>query len=375
MNKPRKTGKGLPKRVYLKNGAYRFFAAEPMRNPKNGKMQKWIHLAYEHDGESEMFHALAKLLGNQKNIHGTMPYLCAEFKANELPRNDWSEETKAQYSQYLEVISKTFEEFHAEQVTTKDCADFLRVKFKGKNNTTLKYAALLKKVFQYAKGGLGLISHNPMADLDMSYYKIAKRDKLPTHDQVAHIRKGSLMSEPRKDNGKQVPTPSGPMFCCLVDMAYLCWQRAIDVRTLKEEQIKDGRMSFKPSKTAKTSGKAVDITVTPSIQSVIDKARAIKRKYGIISPYLMPNQKGKPYTKSGLLSMWVAARERAGIEEKIWFRDLRPLGATDAAKRGEHIKTIQTRLAHTSERTSAGYVKAVVADKSELEMELPWGMG
>jgi integrase len=372
MNKPRKSGKGLPRRVYLKNGAYRFFSPVEIRHPKTGKMQKWLHLAYEHEGLPEMYQALAKLLGDQKGVHGTMPYLCAEFKANELSRNDWSEETQKQYGQYLEVIAKVFEDFRVEQVTAKDCADFLRVKFKGKNNTALKYAALMKKIFQYGIGGLGLAVHNPMANLDMSYYKIEKREILPTHEQVKKIRDASLLSAPRSDNGKQIATPSGPMFCCLIDMAYLCWQRAIDVRMLKEEQIKDGRISFKPSKTAKTSGKAVDITITRSIQEVIDQARAIKRKYGIISPYLMPNQKGTPYTKSGLLSMWTAARERADIEEKIWFRDLRPLGATDAAKSGEHIKTIQTRLAHTSERTSAGYVKAVVADKSELEIELPW---
>ncbi|MGX9696338.1 hypothetical protein ACWYXK_05055 [Janthinobacterium lividum] len=49
------------------------------------------------------------------------------------------------------------------------------------------------------------------------------------------------------------------MFACTIDMSYLLWARSIDIRTLKESQIEDGWIRIKPSKTQKTSGKAVDI--------------------------------------------------------------------------------------------------------------------
>ena len=49
------------------------------------------------------------------------------------------------------------------------------------------------------------------------------------------------------------------------------------------------------------------------------------------------------------------ARERAGITESVWFKDLRAAGATDAAKAGTHIREIQTLLAHTSSKTSEIY--------------------
>ena len=60
---------------------------------------------------------------------------------------------------------------------------------------------------------------------------------------------------------------------------------------LKESQIEDGRIRIKPSKTQKTSGKAVDIVVTPEIGEVITRARGLKIKYGLISQFVFPTQK------------------------------------------------------------------------------------
>jgi integrase len=162
------------------------------------------------------------------------------------------------------------------------------------------------------------------------------------------------------------------MFACIIDMSYLLWARAIDIRTLKEDQIEGGRIRIKPSKTLKSSGKVVDITITPSIQAVIDAAREIKRKYGIVSPYLLPTQAGKPYEKSGLNSMWIRAKERIGMKDDVVFKDIKALGATDAARRGEDRKHIQNRLAHTSGETTEIYIKEAIPDISNIDMDLPW---
>jgi integrase len=94
----------------------------------------------------------------------------------------------------------------------------------------------------------------------------------------------------------------------------------------------------------------------------------------LATPYLLPIQQGKPYTKSGLFSMWERARERAGIKESVWFKDLRALGATGAAKVGEKISEIQTRLAHTSSKTSEIYIKESVPEWSTINLSLPWSI-
>jgi integrase len=70
--------------------------------------------------------------------------------------------------------------------------------------------------------------------------------------------------------------------------------------------------------------------------------------------------------------MWDRARERAGITEDVQFKDLRALGATDAARRGDDRRDIQKRLVHTSGKTTDIYIKEAIPDVSEIDMKLPW---
>ena len=370
MSRHRKTNCGLPRRVYLKHGAYYFFSPAPIRNPDNGKLQTWIKLTSKDDGESTMLIALTGLLGSPHLDERSMPHACAEFKAGKL--GDYSKDTRDAYSRYLAVIADEFEEFNADQVTTKDCAGFLRDRFKSTPNTAKKYAALMSKLFKFIIGELGLRQDNPIDQLDMSSYKTGRREVLATHAQVQMIREAGMMSKERKGTGLSIPTASGPMFACIIDMSYLLWARGIDIRMLKESQIEDGRIRIKPTKTQKTSGKAVDIVVTAEIAEVIARARGLKIKYGLISQFVFPTKKGGAYTRSGLSSMWDRAKERIGMKDDVVFRDIRALAATDAARRGEDRRDIQKRLVHTSGKTTDIYIKEVIPDVSDIPMALPW---
>jgi integrase len=372
MNRRRTKDKDLPQRVYVKHGAYYFVPVVPMLLPKAEKPQAWIRLCRVIEGKSKMLTALAALIDGPANVPGSMPFLCADFKATKLKK--FSVEVRAQYSQYLDVMADEFEDFHAAEVTTKEFADFLHDKFGAMPNTAQKYAGLARKLFKHAISRHGLRIDNPIDQLDMGDFETERRETLPTHDQVRQIREHGMMSKPRKQTGKQLPTASGPMFACIIDMTYLLWARAIDIRMLREEQIEDGRIRIKASKTKNTSGKIVDFAVTTEIQGVLDRARAIKAGYELARDpgYLFPSKKGTPYTKSGLFSMWDRARERAAITDSVWFKDLRALGATDALKAGEGRKGIQTRLAHTSEKTTEIYLKEAVAEASGIDLALPW---
>ena len=181
------------------------------------------------------------------------------------------------------------------------------------------------------------------------------------------------------------------MFACIIDMAYLCWQRALDIRTLMESQIRPGpqglvggSLTFVPSKTSRTSRIAIEITITPAIANVIERARTAKQQHMVVSSYLFaitggPNI-GQPFTKAKLFKMWDLARDRASKEAKqegrdfdasIQFRDLRAPGAMDAAAKGEDWGEIQKRLAHTSERNTGIYIKKVIPKVSALDTALP----
>ena len=161
------------------------------------------------------------------------------------------------------------------------------------------------------------------------------------------------------------------MFACIIEMPYLLWARGIDIRMLKESQIEDGRIRIKPSKTQKTSGKAVDIVIKPGIAEVITRARGLKIKYGLISQFVFPTQKGGAHTRSGLGSMWDRAKERIGMKDDVVFRDIRALAATNPARRGENRSDIQKRLVHTSDKTKDIYIKEVIADVPGTPMALP----
>lgn len=65
---------------------------------------------------------------------------------------------------------------------------------------------------------------------------------------------------------------------------------------------------------------------------------------------------------------------RLAITDSVWFKDLRALGATDAAKEGKHISEIQTRLAHTSSKTSEIYIKESIPETSKIDLKLPWAV-
>lgn len=387
MNRKRKTNRGLPRRVYVNHGAYYFVATEATIDPRDKKAgaKKWIKLCAVEEGEAAMHAALAAVLGNPVNTEDTMPWCCAEFKARMLAT--YTPKTAVAYGRHLDVIADVFAEFHATQVTTKDWADFLRAKYADKANTAHKMTALAGKLFRFIIGDLGLRQDNPIDQLDMSSYRTKVRTVLASHDQVAAIRQCALVGA----NGKR--TPNGVMFVCIIDMAYLCWQRAQDIRTLQESQIRPapdgligGAITFAPSKTIRTSGLVVDVTITPAIAAVIERARAEKRKRGVVSSYLFPatthKNVGRPYSAVSLVEMWIRARdhamaeaEAAGTEfgDAIQFRDLRALGATDAAASGEEHGEIQTRLAHTSGKTTSIYIKRAVPKVSALDAQLPWG--
>lgn len=248
----------------------------------------------------------------------------------------------------------------------------MRDNYRGKANTAKKMAAVMSKLFKFIIGQLGLRDDNPIVQLDLSTYRTPRREVLPTHDQIIQIRSAGQNSKPRKGTAQVMPTYSGPMFACIIDMPYLLWAGALDVRMLKEAQIENGHIRIRPSKTSKTSGKVIDILITSAIAEVVQRARALKVERGLVSDYLFPNRTGAPYTKSGLSTMWKRAVERLGVKVEFSFRDIRALGATDAARAKVGPQQIQTRLAHTSAKTTEIYIKEAIPEVSEIEMALPW---
>lgn len=131
------------------------------------------------------------------------------------------------------------------------------------------------------------------------------------------------------------------MYQCYHDLSYLLYQRTTNVRYLRRERIRDGVIRFEPSKTARSSGKAVDIPITPAIKAVLERAKTltkeITKKKGVIGPYVIQTRSGSPYTRSGINSAYRRADIALHGEENIVGlnpKAIRPFAATMAKKAG-----------------------------------------
>jgi integrase/recombinase XerD len=71
--------------------------------------------------------------------------------------------------------------------------------------------------------------------------------------------------------------------------------------------------------------------------------------------WLFPRKDGRPYTVSGIRSIFKRARDRAGLR-KYRLHDLRRTAATHMVKRGMNIRVVQSVLRHKSLDVTARYV-------------------
>ena len=85
---------------------------------------------------------------------------------------------------------------------------------------------------------------------------------------------------------------------------FLLYQRTTDVRLLARSQVRNGVIHFEPTKTEDSSAAAVDIQITPAIQTVLDRALAISREWQVVCPYVIHSHAGMAYTRSGIYSAY-----------------------------------------------------------------------
>lgn len=165
------------------------------------------------------------------------------------------------------------------------------------------------------------------------------------------------------------------MHQCYHDLSFLIYQRTTDVRLLKRSQIRDGVIHFEPSKTQESSGAAVDIPITPAIQAVLDRAAAISKEWKVVCPYVIHTRLRTAFTRSGIYSAYRRAdAEIHGGDDKVIGlnpKALRPYSATTAKKQGFDINQLQVGLAHTSVKTTEGYVHQHEVPLSAVSLTLP----
>jgi site-specific recombinase XerD len=111
------------------------------------------------------------------------------------------------------------------------------------------------------------------------------------------------------------------------------------------------------------TGKTVDIVITGELEGVIDAHLSA----GSVWPTFVHTQQGKPYSYSGLISMFSRYVEKAKLSN-FGIYDLKAKGATDMYRSGVPLERIQHLLGHESIRTTEIYIKARLPDVSMPNM-------
>lgn len=324
----------LPKRVYAKNGAYWHVAA-------NGPKRIWTRLCSIREGLPAMYRALADIEARDV-LDDSMPGLIGDWLRD--VGSTHSKKTQANDAYQTRTISQAFAEFRAPQVRAPHIVEFLK-DFRDKPRTHNAYRAMLRELLRYAEErGFREPGTNPVDSLRTMSIKARRR--YITDSELRRIKVGICYGK----DGKR--TPSGPMICCLVEMAYLTGQRASDLLSMEWSEIGKEGIRFQPGKTLASTGVAVLIGWTPRLEKLVARLKAFPRSN---MRYVFCKQDGQRYTYSGAVTAWKRGIKRAGIPD-TQFRDLRAKALTDVdSKRG--IIDAQRMGAHSTQAQTADYVR------------------
>lgn len=332
----------LPKRVYPKNGAYWHVAAE-------GKKRIWTRLSGLREGLPAMYRALAEIEARDI-LDDSMPSVVRDWLRD--VGGAHSKKTQANDAYQTREIMAAFAEFRAPQVKAPHIVEFL-AQFKDRPRSYNAYRALMRELMRYAEErGFREPGTNPVDSLRTMSIKARRR--YITDSELRRIKVGICYG---KDGER---TPSGPMICCIVEMAYLTGQRASDLLRMEWSEIGKDGIHFQPGKTLASTGAEVLIGWTPRLVRLVDRLKAFDVKS---DKHVFVSRDKKPYTYSGAQTAWKRGIARAGLKD-TQFRDLRAKALTDVdAARG--IMDAQRMGAHSTQSQTADYVRHKRAIKTD----------
>lgn len=139
-----------------------------------------------------------------------------------------------------------------------------------------------------------------------------------------------------------------------MDLAYLAGQRPQDTLNYDERDIRDGVLLIDQGKT----GKKLRMEIVGELREVIERIKARKAAYKVMSTALIVNEQGQRMTLNALQIRFKNARKAAGIENDAFqFRDLRAKAATDKSDSTGDIRQAQKQLGHESVSMTEHYVR------------------
>lgn len=339
-------------RVVVSHGRYYRSVDLEERKPNGKPKQKWAPLTRVADGDAALLEALKPFSVAPAERPGDFPQALVEYKRETL--HLLAAVTKKEYERNYAAVSKAFRRFNLVDVTARDCREWLYGKFATKPTALKHYKARLSSFFSWCVETERL-KVNPVREVKVK--EPPKRGARMTDEVFLAIR-------------ARLPK-IGKAF---IDLAYLTTQRPTEIRLLRESQVKNGMIEFKPTKTLRSSGASVLWPVSTEIEEALGRARALARVKALPGgdAYVIQTAGGTAFSKTGLHSMWRRACKKASIDG-VTTRDIRPFALTTAKRMGYHMEELQVAAAHTSVTTTEGYIRQHEKPVSVVRLKLPRG--
>lgn len=146
-----------------------------------------------------------------------------------------------------------------------------------------------------------------------------------------------------------------------MDLIYLTGQRPQDALRFDERNINaSDELEFQQGKTKMK----LRIAIVGELARVIERIRARKRGYKVVSTALVVNEAGQALTLDTLQRRFRDARRAAGVDDATFqLRDLRAKAGTDKTDTTGDIRQAQKQLGHTSVTMTEHYVRNRRGDK------------
>jgi integrase len=280
----------LPQRVYRGKSAFEF-------RPRAGGAIRLCSLAAS---KAEVFQALARVLDQHRmTVQGMAAGYFESDRYTELkPR------TQDDYQACWRKLEPVFGKTDPDTIEPKHVRKYMDLRSSRKRANLER--VLLSNIFQWGVER-GHCAKNPCREVQP--FKLKGRDRYVTDAEYQAMY-------------DQAPA----VLQVFMELAYVCAARGQDIRTLRISDITDKGLMVAQQKTGKKQIKLWNTRLRAAVNRALELRREVVAKRRHDSVFLILNDKGRPYSESGLKTSW--ARHR--LPGMDWtFHDLKAKAVSD----------------------------------------------
>jgi integrase len=213
----------------------------------------------------------------------------------------------------------------------------------------LRVATFNRYLREAERSGKKMVQANHDVKLAHRIFVVARQQGLTEYNPCAGVRyieEGPRQRAVTQADRDAVAAVAAPAFRLMLRLCEATGMRLTDVRNLRLQQIHDGVVDLRQSKTRATN-RPQHWEITPAVQAIFDEAATLPGR--TVSMYVFPTRKGTPYSEQGVHHMRREALRKSGLED-LQFRDIRKEAINEHKRLGGNA---QEFAGHADPRTTA----------------------